>query len=266
MVSSSLDTTIGKPPSASPLDLTLPDRNQLFLWTSPPTNYSRGDLWIDYPFSGAYNALGTDSTNPELAADVRTRLTDYVHGILRETSKTGVDEAKAKWAITELLTNATQYARLSETNDIGGLIRLEWRIVRDESDPSLALAVSNPCVRLFDPSRYARMSIADFYAMEPSVTNAHLGTIALVSFVRPHTHLSYSWELLNDEKILCSIQMIRESDADKPENFDELMKPVRVLVSKWSPLSEPIPYSHDDFNHDVSNGLATRTVSVSCVV
>jgi anti-sigma regulatory factor (Ser/Thr protein kinase) len=197
---------------------------------------------------------------------VRSRLIGYVDEIIAEASGAEINEQKAKWAVTELLTNATQYARLSENNDRAGLIRLEWRITRDKSAPSLALAISNPCPTLFDPTRYALMSIADFYSMEPSTTNGHLGTIALVGYLQPHSHLSYVWELPNEERISCALQLIQESDSDKPLNFEEIMKPVRVGVAKFGPHNEPLSYSREDFYRDVQNGLRTRTVSVSCII
>ena len=266
MVSCSLDTTAGTSPSSSPLDLTLPDRSQLFLWSAPPSDYSRGDLWIDYPFSQGYNALGAGSPDPELASDVRSRLIEYTEKIVAEAVAAGVDGNKAKWAVTELLTNATQYARLSESVELGGLIRFEWRITRDDSPPSLALAVSNPCTRLFNPSHYALMTIEDFYSMEPSISNGHLGTIALLSFLKAHSLLSYTWELPTEEKICLTMQMMREGDSDLPENFQEIMKPVRVSVSKFAPNNEPLPYQAQDFANDLQGGLVTRTVSISCRV
>lgn len=266
MVSCSLDTTVGKLPTSSPLDLRLPDRNQLFLWGAPPSDYSRGDLWIDYPFSQPYNALGADSPDPELARDVRTRVITYTEKIVDEAVAAGMDGSKAKWAVTELLTNATQYARLSDDNTRGGLIRLEWLISREAVEPSLSLAVSNPCPRLFDPSHYPLMSIADFYSMEPSATNGHLGTIALLSFLKPYSSLSYTWELPHEEKICYSMRMFREGDSDRPENFEEIMKPVKVTASKFAENNSPLPYDAEAFARDVKDGLATRTVSISCTV
>ena len=60
--------------------------------------------------------------------------------------------------------------------------------------------------------------------------------------------------------------MIQENDPDKPETFEELMKPVRVLVSKFAPNNAPIPYSPEDFARDIQDGLVTETVSISCTV
>ena len=107
---------------------------------------------------------------------------------------------------------------------------------------------------------------ADFYAMEPSATNGHLGTIALLDFARANSSVSYLWNLPNDEKICCSIHMIQENDPDKPENFEERMKPVRVLVSKFAPNSAPLPYSPEDFARDIQDDLVAETVSISCTV
>ena len=266
MVSSTLENTKGKLPETSPFDLRdvshFPGRD---FWSAPPPNLVKGDLWIDYPFKESCNNLGERSSNPTLASQTRTQLELHVNSIVKDATIAGIDHGRVRWAVDELVTNATQYGAISLTNEAAGLIRLEWHI--DNSTPStIALAVTNPCQQLFDASRFARMEIVDFYSMENTSTNAHLGTIAMMSYLKEGTKLSYMWEMKNGEKIRLSMEPIAENAPDHPENFAELMKPTRIDLAKFDSSNKSVPYSFDQFQRDIESKVSAESVTVSCVI
>ncbi len=267
MVSSTLENTRGELPETTPFDLR--DISQFqgrHIWSTLPETLATGDLWIDYPFPESYNALGESSHNPQLATETKHRLELYVSSIVEEAIRAGIGKAQVRWAVDELLTNATQYGAISTTNKAPGLIRLEWLIDKAEAGATLALAVTNPCLHLFDPSRFARMEVGDFYSMESTSNNAHLGTIAMMSFLKEGSKLSYLWEMQNGERIRLSMEPLGENAPDRPKNFADLMKPTRIELSKFDPSHQSVPYSLELFHRDIETKVPTESVTVSCVI
>jgi hypothetical protein len=194
-----------------------------------------------YPFEERYTGLGQGSRHPDLATEVKGHIRAHVDAIVDRATKFGVKDLRATWTLEELLTNATQYGAVSETYSAAGMIRVEWQLDQDESGPTLGVAVANPCASLFDPSRYARMEIADLYALEETGLNAHVGTLGVLSFLKENTKLNYLWEMANGERIRLTIQEIPENAPDRPANYEDLMKPCRVEVLKYDANNQPVP-------------------------
>lgn len=266
MASSTLETTQGKLPSTAPFDLR--DVTQFsphFLWTVPLAGMRHGDLWIDYPFPESCNGLASNKRDPALAVETKQRISAHIETIVAEAVRAGLPEMAIRWSLEELVTNATQYGS-SNNSDSAGLIRLEWRIDGNESEPTCALAITNPCRALFDPSRFARMTMEEFTSLDYNGTNGHVGTINLISRLVPGTKLSYLWELLSGERVKLSVDLMPEDDPQRPENYDELMKPTRVMVERYDGGNQPIPYTFAEFEKDIDTRVPAESVTVSCVI
>ncbi len=267
MVSPILNAVKGELPSTSPFDLS---KDSAFapkdIWSKPAPHVEHGELWITYPFEEGYTSLDQNSRDPELAKSAKAQIDLHMASIVEHATNFGIDTFTAQWTVGELLTNATQYGAVSKNNSSAGLIRLEWFLDRDDSGPMLSLAVANPCVTLFDPSRYARMEISEFYSMESSSSNGHLGTVGLLSYLKENTKLTYLWEMTNGERTKLTMELIPEDAPDRPENYDELMKPTRVEVFKFDASNTPVPYSFEGFEQDTEKRVGAESVTVSCVV
>ena len=266
-MASTLENTGGKLPETSPFDL----RDSLIfsgrdIWSPPIQDVVKGDLWITYPFKESYSGLGETSRDPELAKEIKTQLECHLNSIVDEAASSGIDKASTRWTVQELLVNATQYGAISPNNDAAGLVRLEWYIDQAQAVPTIAIAVTNPCQDLFDPSRFARMEIDDFYSMEPTGNNAHLGTVAILSFLKEGTKLSYLWEMKNSERIRLTMEPIANDDPARPADFNGLMKPTRIEVSKFDVANNSVPYSFKQFQEDIENNNKTESVTISCVL
>ena len=266
MVSSLLTIAKGELPNTSPFDLSKETNLSLRdIWTEP-VPVQRGELWITYPFEVSCVALDRDTRFPDLATSAKTHLDLHVRSIVEQATNFGVEEGRAEWAVSELLTNATQYGALSEQDKFAGMIRLEWLLDHENERPVLSLAVANPCFTLFDPSRFARMEIADFYAMDNTSSNGHIGTIALMSYLQEGTKLTYLWEMADGERVKLTMELIPENAPDRPANYDDLMKPTRVEVFKYDSNNQPVPYSFEQFQRDIEEKVAAESVTVSCVI
>ena len=265
-MSSTLENTRGELPQTSPFDL----RGSLIsalrdIWSPPIEKVLKGDLWITYPFEEPYNGLGETSRDPELAKDIKTQLECHLNSIVDEAASAGIDKASTRWTVQELLVNATQYGAISPNNDAAGLVRLEWYIDQAQTVPTIAIAVTNPCQDLFDPSHFPRMEKDDFFSM-PTGNNAHLGTVAILSFLKEGTKLSYLWEMKNSERIRLTMEPIASDDPARPANFKGLMKPTRIEVSKFDVANNSVPYSAKQFQEDIENKTMPESVTVSCVL
>jgi len=266
MVSSLLTIAKGELPNTSPFDLSKETNLSLRdIWTEP-VPVQRGELWITYPFEVSCVALDRDTRFPDLATSAKTHLDLHVRSIVEQATNFGVEEGRAEWALRELLTNATQYGALSEQDKFAGMIRLEWLLDHENERPVLSLAAANPCLTLFDPSRFARMEIADFYAMDNTSSNGHIGTIALMSYLQEGTKLTYLWEMADGERVKLTMELIPENAPDRPANYDDLMKPTRVEVFKFDSNNQPVPYSFEQFQRDIEEKVAAESVTVSCVI
>ena len=267
MVSSLLTATKGEVPTASPFDLsneTYPSIKDI--WSPPMRDVDHGELWIAYPFEERYFSLDKHTRDPELAAAAKSQIALHLDAVVDEADRRGIGKVAAKWVVDELLTNATQYGQISETTKAAGMVRVEWFIDQDESGPTLAVAVANPCIALFDPSRFARMESAEFFAMDNPSLNGHLGTIGVLSYVKENTTLTYLWEMASGERVKLTMREIPENAPDRPENYDDLMKPTRVEVFKFDVNNQPIPYSFEQFQRDIEGNVAAESVTVSCVI
>lgn len=267
MTSSTLENTRGELPQTTPFDLRGSFISALRdIWSPPIQDVVKGDLWITYPFKESYNGLGETSRDAELAKETKTQLECHLNSIVDEAASAGIDKASTRWTVQELLINATQYGAISPSSEAAGLVRLEWYIDQAQTGSTIAIAVTNPCQDLFDPSRFARMEISDFHSMEPTGTNAHLGTVAILSFLKEGTNLSYLWEMKNCERIRLTMEPIASDDPDRPANFDELMKATRIEVSKFDVANNSVPYSVKQFQEDIENKTMPESVTVSCVL
>ena len=266
MVSSLLTIAKGELPNTSPFDLSKETNLSLRdIWTEP-VPVQRGELWITYPFEVSCVALDRDTRFPDLATSAKTHLDLHVRSIVEQATNFGVEEGRAEWAVRELLTNATQYGASNEHTRSAGMIRLEWFLDHENGRPVLSLAVANPCLVPFDPSRFARMEIADFYSMDNTSSNGHVGTIALMSYLQEGTKLTYLWEMSDGERVKLTMELIPENAPDRPANYDDLMKPTRVEVFKFDSNNQPAPYSFNQFRRDIEDKVAAESVTVSCVI
>ena len=267
MVSSLLTIAKGELPNASPFDLSKETNPSLRdIWTEPVPDVQKGELWITYPFEVSCVSLDQDTRYPDLAAAAKMQLDLHVRSIVEQATSCGVEQTRAEWALRELLTNATQYGASSEQDKSAGMIRLEWLLDHENGEPVLSLAVANPCLALFDPSRFARMEVADFYAMDNTSSNGHIGTIALISYLQEGTKLTYLWEMADGERVKLTMELIPETAADRPANYDDLMKPTRVDVFKFDSTNKLVPYSFEQFQRDIEEKVAAESVTVSCVI
>ena len=270
MASSTLENTRGELPQTTPFDLRGSFISALRdIWSPPIEKVLKGDLWITYPFKESCSGLGETSRDPELAKETKTQLKRHLDSIVYEAESAGIAKASTRWTVQELLINATQYGAISPSSEAAGLVRLEWYIDQAQTGSTgstIAIAVTNPCQGLFDPSRFARMKISDFHSMEPTGTNAHLGTVAILSFLKEGTNLSYLWEMKNCERIRLTMEPIASDDPDRPANFDELMKATRIEVSKFDVANNSVPYSVKQFQEDIENKTMPESVTVSCVL
>lgn len=276
MVASLLTTVTGQLPKSTPFDLSEANdralQNIKDIWAPPVPNdqnvaaLQHDELWITYPFEERYTGLGEGARHPEIATEVKGHIETHLNAIVDQASKFGIEELRSRWTLGELLTNATQYGAASETDSAAGMIRVEWRFDRDESGPTLGVAVANPCVNLFDPSRFARMEVADFYALEVSSLNGHVGTLGVLSYLAENTKLNYLWDMANGERIKLTMQEIPENAPDRPANYDDLMKPCRVEVFKYDANNQEVPYSFEEFQRDMEQKVRAESVTVSCVI
>lgn len=267
MVSSLLSTVKGELPETSAFDLSKELHfSPKDIWADPARHGKHGELWITYPFEEGCNSLDKNSRYPELATSAQHRIALHLSSIVEQATDFGIQQVRAEWTLRELVTNATQYGALSETNSSAGIVRLEWFLDRDDAGPMISLAVANPCVRLFDPSRFARMEIADFYAMENTSSNGHVGTIALLSYLKEGTKLTYLWDMANGDRVKLTMELLAENAPDRPENYDALMKPTRVEVFKFDATHQPVPYSFEQFQQEIEAKVQAESVTVSCVV
>lgn len=267
MVSSLLTAAKGEVPTASPFDLSNATGVALKdIWSPPVRDANHGELWIAYPFEERYFSLDKHTRDPELAAAAKSQIALHLDAVVDEADKRGIGKVAAKWVVDELLTNATQYGQISENNKSAGLVRVEWFLDRDDSGPTLSVAVANPCVALFDPSRFARMESAEFFAMDNTSLNGHLGTIGMLSYLKENTTLTYLWEMASGERVKLTMREIPENAPDRPANYDDLMKPTRVEVFKFDSNNQRVPYSFEQFQSDVEGNVAAESVTVSCVI
>ena len=266
MASSTLDITQGRLPSTAPFDLRdVTHFSPHSLWRTPLVGLRHGDLWIDYPFPESYNGLGANQSDPQLATETKKRIAAHVETIVGEAVRAGMPEMATRWSIEELLTNATQYGQ-TKGSQRAGLVRLEWRVDNDDVGPVCALAMTNPCRTLFDPSRFARMTIEEFTSLDDTGPNAHVGTIGLISFLAQGTKLCYLWELQSGERVKLYMALMPEDYPQRPANYDELMKPTRVTVEKFDCNNHAVPYTFAQFERAIKSALPAESVTVSCVI
>ncbi len=276
MVFSLLTTVAGKLPDLRAFDLSQANESTVGgikdVWSPPVSGgplvaaVRRDELWITYPFEESYTGLGASSRHPEIATEVKGRIEAHLNAIVAQATKCGLEEHRSRWTLGELLTNATQYGAVNDTDSSAGLIRMEWQIDRDESGPTLGVAVANPCVCLFDPSRFARMEAADFYLLESTGLNAHVGTLAILSYLKEGTKLNYVWDMRSGERIQLTLQEIPNNAPDRPANYEALMKPCRVEVFKYDTKNQSVPYCFKAFQRDIEQKVRVESVTVSCVI
>jgi hypothetical protein len=232
----------------------------------PKEDSDRGDLFIDYPFAGPWTELSGNKYFTEFAKNTKHQLDQHIEAIILAAENVGVDESRVRWAITELITNATQYGAISKTNPHATLIRVEWQATKEADQAHLAVAVSNPCQALFDPTRYARMEFSEFNSLTLDQTNAHLGTITLIGYLKKGTKMFYLWEMNSGERVRLSIERINDDDAHLPSNYQDLMAPIRVEATRFSKANQPIAYNFDQFLNDVAQADGTESLTISCLI
>jgi hypothetical protein len=219
-----------------------------------------------YPFEESVFALDKHARDPEFAKRVRSQFDLHYDALIDRAVSHGLGKVTAEWVVEELVSNATQYGRSSKQDAAAGVIRMEWLLDKDGAEPTLALAVANPCVNLFDPSKFARMEMDRFLDLEKPETNGHLGTIALLGYAKKDTKVVYLWELASGERIKLTMERIPEDAPDRPSNYDDLMRPTRVEVFKFDANNQQFPYSFDQFQRDVEGKVPAESVTVSCVI
>jgi hypothetical protein len=242
--------------------------------------YIEGESLIPYPFAQRYSALKQLSSEELVRADphavqastAREKIETLENNIAVLANSHGIPDFQARWALTELVTNATQYGSQGRHDPTCGHIYVAWRVDTTPHDRSLRLTVSNPCTQLFDPSYYPRMLTADFFNIVAE-SNGHLFTITMLSLVKPETYMRYVWDLPSGERITCQIRKLdgTSHDAQQPDGDDSsespvVMCPLELSVSKSDSLNQPMPYSEAEFMEDVKNGLATKYLAISVIL
>lgn len=254
-------------PSPSPKNL--PPHNsidrQLKLTSPIPEEPYQGCLLIDQSQTTAsketHDIEASEVFSPEL--ELRRGIKPWVDAIVHLGQRLGIAELHTRWMLDELITNAIQYGASSKNDSSSNPIRVEWEFLPEETDHNMAFAVSNPSLFLFDPTRYARMTVLDFFSMESSETNAHEGTNTLLAFLKPGTALTYLWELKDGGRIHLAVHPIPESAPDKPANYEELKRPVTMEILRTDSSMREIPYSFERFLQDVDESLPCERVTVS---
>ena len=230
---------------------------------SPDLQGAERDRLIDYPFTDRCSALNLNKTDPSFAKLTKEQIDQLITSIVKDGELVGIPPTTSQWIIDELMTNATQYGAMSESNPRAGLIRVEWGTVENSA---LAIAVSNPCIKLFDPSQFARMAQDKYFSRVPEDGNAHLGTIRMISELQQGTQLSYLWELRPAGRVLLTLEPYPVDAQDLPDNHENLMAPVRVRAEKFDPNGGALPYDFKQFCSDITNGIAVESVTVSCII
>ena len=237
----------------------LPKRQ--FSSTDEPTNVdlNQGALWLPL----------TDNQDPS-AEPVERNSHEWIQAITEYANNRGFKELHTRWALGELIANAIQYSVTTNTDSHSGLVRVEWEFKDKGDECNLILAVSNPVLKVFDPTRYARMTVVDFFSMEQSPTNAHEGTNTLLAFLKPGTSLNYLWELRDEGRLFLQVTPIPENAPDRPDNYENLKRPITTDLHRVSNTGEKYPYSFKDFLADTdahtTRELACHSVQISCTL
>ncbi len=194
----------------------------------------------------------------------------WIEAITEYANNRGFKELHTRWALGELIANAIQYGVTTHTGSHCGLVRVEWEFQDKGDECNLILAVSNPVLKVFDPTRYARMTVVDFFSMEQSPTNAHEGTNTLLAFLKPGTSLNYLWELRDEGRLFLQVRPIPENAPDRPDNYEDLKRPITTDLFRVSDIGEACPYSFQDFLADTdahtTSELTCHSVQISCTL
>jgi hypothetical protein len=194
----------------------------------------------------------------------------WIEAITEYANNRGFKELHTRWALGELIANAIQYGGTTNTDSHCGLVRVEWEFQDKGDECNLILGVSNPVLKVFDPTRYARMTVVDFFSMEQSPTNAHEGTNTLLAFLKPGTSLNYLWELRDEGRLFLQVRPIPENAPDRPDNYEDLKRPITTDLHRVSNTGEEYPYSFQDFladtDVDTTRELACHSVQISCTL
>jgi hypothetical protein len=263
---STLAIARGELPLNRPFEATSEEWNRSgFIMVPSKSEHLSGNVVIDYPFSQPYASLSADTPEfSDLAVLVRERIELNIDQISSVAESVGVSRDDTYWALTELLTNATQYGRPSEESSRAVLVRLTWEFGSDQNGPYVALAVANPCYRLFDPAFYPQLSVDEFSDLPPSNTNGHLGTIALLGKLREGAVLTYVWNGVDGSMIRLGLSPMQEVSDEMAQK--DLMAPVSISAEKFSPSHNPLRYSYQDFLRDMSARVPVESLTIACVI
>jgi hypothetical protein len=194
----------------------------------------------------------------------------WIEAITEYAKSLGFKELHTRWALGELIANAIQYSATTDTDSQCGLVRVEWEFQDKGDECNLIVAVNNPVLKVFDPTRYARMTVIDFFSMESSPTNAHEGTNTLLAFLKPGTSLNYLWNLRDESRLFLHVQPIPEDAPNRPDNYDTLKRPITTDLFRVSSTGEVCPYSFEAFLADTdshtTSELACYSVEISCTL
>ena len=219
-------------------------------------------LVLDYPFSEKYTRLETIADNSGAAARTKAQIEEVIERICQDSIRCGIDAFATRWALVELLTNATQYAGVTEGEDRRTLVSLEWVLDEIESDPCLILAVSNTIPTLFNPAKYSNTSFTETLGEN---NQGHMNLVFLVGKMKEGCSLSYQWKTPIGEGIRCALSLYRETDPDRPEAKDEFSPPMRITASKYDSRGDAVPYLTEQFLRDV-NKVPTTEVTATCII
>lgn len=239
-----------------------------------------GEASIEYPFAQRYTAL-TQLSDAELsqagphaaqASATRKTIDTLENNIASLATSHGINEHLIRYAVTELITNATQYGAQGSDDPTCGHIHVAWMVDTTPHERSLRLTVGNPCAQLFDPSYYPRMLFDDFWNIGAH-TNGHLFTISMLSLVKPETYMRYTWDLPSGERIACQMRKLENTPEEGQQARDgeslanqAMMCPVELSVTKSNSLNQPMSYSEAAFMEDVKEGIETKYLSISLIL
>ena len=267
MTSSIPSSTAGTPLEDTTVDL---NSNAFASIALPKKYYSCADkpTSVDLKHGALWIPL-TDNHKRSAERFVRDS-NQWIEAITEYANNRGFKELHTRWALGELIANAIQYSVTTNTGSHSGLVRVEWEFQDKGDECNLILAVSNPVLKVFDPTRYARMTVVDFFSMEQSPTNAHEGTNTLLAFLKPGTSLNYLWKLRGEGSLLLQVRPIPENAPDRPDNYEDLKRPITTDLHRVSNTGEECLYSFKEFLADTdpntTSGLACHSVQISCTL
>ena len=223
-----------------------------------------GDQIISYPFSVSLTHLiGSDATEGVESLTKEREILEFISTIEAQAEEYGICGHAAHYALFELLANATQYGRENKDSTSVGQVRISWEFGSNDEGPYLALAVSNPCCSLFDPSYYPSLPVTEYFEL-PESENGHRATITLLGMIQEDSALTYLWHTPRGEMIRVYLTPVKDPPSELLDK--DLMSYFSLRAEKLSARHEPLRYDEDCFRADLESKLIVSSVTVLCIL